>query len=518
MDQHKLQQRVLAAQVDQVYQTAVMVHGVSIIVVLIMTLSLWNSVPGPVLLGWFVVMVVVSAMRTYLALYYRRAYSSRPLEDWARWFRIGTLVTGVILGSSAGFMFMVHELTQHFVLLLISVGMVAGAVTSLSPYMPAFKRLFFAITLPYLLALFLEGSIATEHASLMLNMAFLYVVFTIALYSFAVTANRRVIKGLYHQFENEVLAENLKAAAVLREAMQDELILAERIIANVKEGIIVTDHNNRIVRINDTFSYITGYTEAEVLGKSPSILSSGKQDRTYYTNMWQAIAHFGQWDGEIWNRRKNGEIYPEWLSISGIKDSKGKISHYVGWFRDITERKREEERLSYLANYDVMTGLPNRKMFIERLDNELADCQERQAVIALLFIDLNLFKSVNDNFGHDVGDVLLKQVAMRLKSQIRSEDMVARLGGDEFVILLRDLNDGKDAIRVADKLIEIIEAPFYINQHECRVGFAIGISLAPEHGVERRVLLHKADRAMYQAKRDRSLSSWSISEDTGAAS
>ena len=346
----------------------------------------------------------------------------------------------------------------------------------------------------------------------MLNLGLIYVAFVIGLYTFAMSANRRLTKGLYLQFENEVLAENLRIEAELREEMQDELVLGEKIITNVREGIIVTDHENRIIRINEQFSRITGYSEDEALGKGPNLVSSGKQDRQFYTHMWQALAAFGEWEGEIWNRRKNGEIYPEWLSISVIKDEAGKISHYVGWFRDISERKREEERLSYLANYDVLTGLPNRKMFLEKLDYELADCKERNVLFALMFIDLNLFKSVNDDFGHDVGDVLLKQVAMRLQSVIRTEDIVARLGGDEFVVLLRDLNDVSDATLVADKLIETIEAPFYINRNECKVGFAIGISLAPTHSVDRRSLLHLADRAMYKAKQDRSHSNWVLSQ------
>jgi len=507
-----LQQRILTAQLDQVYQFASVVHLITIFVALMTMWTLWNRVPMPVLLSWGVTMIILSVVRLYIAQYYRRASDSKPSIYWARWFRNGTLLNGLLLGASAGFMLLNHDLVQHFVLLLISVGMLAGAVSSLSPCLGSFKRFFFSLTLPYLSVLFVEGFAATEHGQLMFNLGFLYVAFTIVLYTFAITANRRQTKGLHHRFENEELADNLRIEAERREGMQDELMLAERIIANVKEGVIVTDHKNRIIRINDTFSRITGYTQEDVLGLSPNVLSSGKQDKQFYALMWQALFAFGEWEGEIWNRRKNGEVYPEWLSISVIKDANGGVSHYVGWFRDITVRKREEERLAYLANYDSLTGLANRKMFIEQLDNELADCKERNVLFALLFIDLNLFKSVNDNFGHDVGDVLLKQVAMRIKSVIRPEDIVARLGGDEFVILLRDLTDGSDATSVADKLIDTIDAPFYINQDECTVGFAIGISLAPEHGVERRNLLHFADRAMYQAKQDRSHSAWVMSQ------
>lgn len=512
MDEDNLQQGILSVQVDQVYQSAPMVHIITIFVVLMTMLTLWGTVPMALLLVWGITLVMVSVVRLYISQCYRRKASLKPVEIWARWYRNGTLISGLLLGASAGFMLLNHDLVQHFVLLVISVGMVAGAVSSLSPCLRSFKRFFFSVTLPYLSVLFFEGFASTEHGQLMFNLGWLYVAFTIALYTFAKTANHRLTNGLHHRFEKEALVNNLRIEAERREGMQDELLMAERIIANVKEGIIVTDHENRIIRINEKFSRITGYTQDEVLGKGPNVLSSGKQDKQFYVHMWQALDAFGEWEGEIWNRRKNGEIYPEWLSISVIKDTRGDISHYVGWFRDITERKREEERLAYLANYDVLTGLANRKMFIEQLDNELADCKERNALFALLFIDLNLFKSVNDNFGHDVGDVVLKQVAMRLKSVIRPEDMVARLGGDEFVILLRDLIDGSDATRVADKLIETIVAPFYINQNECSVGFAIGISLAPEHGVDRRNLLHFADRAMYQAKQDRSHSAWVMSQ------
>lgn len=512
MDKDQLQQQIRAAQIDQVYQSATVAHPTTILVALMTTFTLWDSLPASLLLTWGVAMVLVTAVRWYIARCYRHAGNLKPVDYWARWYRDGSMVSGLLIGISAGFMLLNHDPIQHFFLLLISVGMIAGGVTTLSPCLKIFRRFFFSVTIPYAAILFYEGLVATEHGQLMFNLDLMYVAFSIALYIFAVTANRRLVKGMYHRFENEQLADTLRIEAGLREEMQDELLLAERIIANVKEGIIVSDHENRIIRINDTFSRITGYEKEDVLGKGPVLLSAGKQDKQFYISMWESLTAFSEWEGEIWNRRKNGEIYPEWLSISVIRDAQGNVSNYVGWFRDITERKREEERLAYLANYDVLTGLANRKMFVDKLDNELADCKERKALFALMFIDLNLFKSVNDNFGHDVGDVVLKQVAMRIKSVTRNEDIVARMGGDEFVILLRDLTDSSDATRVADKLIETIETPFYINQHECQVGFAIGISLAPEHGVDRRELLHYADRAMYKAKQDRSHSSWIMSQ------
>lgn len=512
MDKDQLQQQIRAAQIDQVYQSATVAHPTTILVALMTTFTLWDRLPASLLLTWGVAMVLVTAVRWYIARCYQRTGNLKPVDYWARWYRHGSMVSGLLIGISAGFMLLNHDPIQHFVLLLISVGMIAGGVTTLSPCLKIFRRFFFSVTIPYAAILFYEGLVATAHGQLMFNLGLMYVAFSIALYIFAITANRHLLKGMYHRFENEQLADHLRIEAGLREEMQDELLLAERIIANVKEGIIVSDHENRIIRINDTFSRITGYEKEDALGKGPALLSSGKQDKQFYISMWESLTAFNEWEGEIWNRRKNGEVYPEWLSISVIRDAQGNVSNYVGWFRDITERKREEERLAYLANYDVLTGLANRKMFVDKLDNELADCKEREALFALMFIDLNLFKSVNDNFGHDVGDVVLKQVAMRIKSVTRNEDIVARMGGDEFVILLRDLTDSSDATRVADKLIETIDTPFYINQHECQVGFAIGISLAPEHGVDRRELLHYADRAMYKAKQDRSHSSWMMSQ------
>ena len=512
MEPSKLQKKISAVQLDQVYESTPVVQIATTVVVLMTLLTLWNMAYIPILSIWAVMMILSSLYRLQLYKKYRRRGDSRPVEYWEQRFRLGSMISGLLLGASSGFMLLNHDLIQNFVLLLISVGMVAGAVSSLSPHLRIFKPVFFLITIPYLTILLSEGLADTEHGQLLLNLGLLYVVFIFALYTFSITANRRLTKGLHHRFENEVLADNLRAEARLRAEMHDELLLAERIIANVKEGIIVTDKKNRIIRVNEKFSRITGYSQDEVIDKSPNILNSGKQDKQFYMAMWQALSAFGEWQGEIWNRHKNGEIYPEWLSISVIRDANDEPGHYVGWFRDITERKREEERLAYLANYDMLTGLPNRKLFLERLDNELADIKERNEVIALLFVDLNHFKYVNDNYGHDVGDVLLKQVAMRLKSVIRDEDLVARLGGDEFVILLRDMNDGRDAAYVADKLIETIDTPFYINQNECRVGFAIGISLAPEHSVDRRDLLRFADMAMYKAKQDRSQSSWVMSQ------
>lgn len=504
-----LEERIRTAVANTLFQQTPLLQVANVFIAIVSANIFLNYLPAWPVVTWLLAMIGVSLWRLWLTWRYRRDENRRLANRyWLRRTVYGSLLSGLLLGATSSILLYKQDMTLVYFLLLVVVGMMAGSVSSLTANLATFKAYYFSVSIPFILVLFNLGLKLDPLENILLSIDSMLIVFSMVLYFFGLNANRNLIQGFRHRFEHETLADELAEEIRRREDAQEELMLSAKIIANVKEGIVVTDHDNRIIRINDTFSRITGYTEAEVVGKSPTLLTSGKQDRQFYQRMWQSLDQFGEWEGEIWNRRKNGEVYPEWLSISVIRDLNGEVSNYVGWFRDITERKREEERLSYLAHYDVLTGLPNRKLFMERLDMALADCSERGELLAILFLDLNMFKQVNDNYGHDVGDILLREVALRLKSVLRPEDMVARLGGDEFIIMLRNLHDGSDVERVADKMLEVVKPAFHINGHQCDIGFAIGISLAPLDAVERKTLLKCADKAMYKAKQDRSRSQW----------
>ncbi len=276
--------------------------------------------------------------------------------------------------------------------------------------------------------------------------------------------------------------------------------LSAAVFDNSSDAIVVTDRNNLIISVNAAFSEITGYSREEVVGKNPKIFSAGRQAPEFYTHMWHDLDRFGKWAGEIWNRRKSGELYPEWLSISTVKDNKSDITHYVGIFSDITERKQAEERVRHLAHYDALTDLPNRTLFHDRLQQALIQAQRNHEQVAVMFIDLDRFKIINDTLGHGIGDLLLQSVAQRLSHCVRQGDTVCRQGGDEFVILLPKIARAEDAALVAQKILQSISKPFSLEGHELHISSSIGISFFPNDGVTVDVLMKNADVAMYRAK------------------
>lgn len=280
---------------------------------------------------------------------------------------------------------------------------------------------------------------------------------------------------------------------------EEQLRIADAIFST-HEAIVVTDADETIIRVNQAFEDITGFTRAEVLGKSPSILKSGHHDSAFYRRMWQQLRTTGSWTGEIWDRRKTGEIYPKWLSISVVRDMAGKITHYVSSFTDITERKASDARVQHLAYHDPLTRLANRSNLCERLTQALSQAKRNKTQLALLLLDLDNFKIINDTLGHQTGDQLLIEVAQRLLEAVRQSDFVARLGGDEFVIMLPEIASSNDVVHVADKILRSISEPYLIDGQELRTSTSIGICLYPDDATEDQDLIKKADLAMYHAK------------------
>jgi len=276
-------------------------------------------------------------------------------------------------------------------------------------------------------------------------------------------------------------------------------ITAWQVIHSMRDGVVITDPQGAVMAANDAFCAVTGWPHDELIGRNLRILRSGKHDRAFFTRMWADITSKGSWQGEIWNRRKSGELYLEWLTISAITDNWGHTRCYIGISRDITSPKLNEERLRHLAQYDPLTGLPNRRLFIDLLRRALA-LRPPDGRLAVLFLDLDHFKDINDRWGHAAGDAFLRAVGSRLRGCVRRSDAVSRWAGDEFAVLLNPVFGRKDAARVAANILRVMRRPFNLRGRRTTTSVSIGGCML-EGKASPQKLLAKADRAMYAVKR-----------------
>lgn len=307
-----------------------------------------------------------------------------------------------------------------------------------------------------------------------------------------------LINYLSHQGE-EFMAGTFRDISE-RKRNEEALKLAASVFEASNEGVLISDADNRILAVNAAFTRLTGYSAAEALGQTTSLLKSDQNDESFYRGMWTTLLRSGSWQGEIWNRRKNGEVYPEWLSINTLFDAAGQVHRRFAIFTDITDKKKAEDVIWHQANYDALTELPNRRLFRDRLQHEIKRCRRSGLPLALLFMDLDRFKEVNDALGHDVGDLLLVETAKRIAGCVRDADTVARLGGDEFIIILAELHDTNRVSGVAHALVETMAQPFEIDGHVIYISASIGITLFPEDGDDDSTLLKNADHALYATK------------------
>ncbi len=298
----------------------------------------------------------------------------------------------------------------------------------------------------------------------------------------------------------DILWDGIQYDITDRRRADESLRINASVFDNSQEAIVVTDADNRIIDVNAAFTAITGYTRAEVMGKNPNTLSSGKQDKAFYDAMWQSLREKGAWHGEIWNRRKSGEVFAEMLSISVIADHLGQVQRHVGIFSDITYFKEHEAELSHVANYDALTGVPNRRLLGDRLRQATAVAKRSGAALAICYIDLDGFKDVNDTYGHDMGDKLLIDITRRLQDELRAGDTLSRLGGDEFVMLFNEMRDESECYLVLERVLTVIAQPVVLKGTQVIVSASVGVTLYPEDDADSDTLLRHADQAMYIAK------------------
>lgn len=312
---------------------------------------------------------------------------------------------------------------------------------------------------------------------------------------------RNLLERERYRKELEIKSEQLEKKLTELQLAQDKLQLAANVFSSAREGITITDIAGNIVDVNVAFTRITGYSREEVLGKNSRLLSSGLQKPAFYTDMWQQLTSKGHWYGELWNRRKNGQLFAEMLNISTVFDDHGKAQHFVGLFSDITAIKEHEQELYHIAHYDILTGLPNRVLLADRLRQGMIQATRRSQQLAVVFLDLDGFKVINDNHGHEVGDQLLMTIAKRMKQTLRDGDTLARLGGDEFVAVLVDIEETGTSEPMLQRLLEAAAQPLVRGGVSLQVSASVGVTFYPQsQDIDAEQLMRQADQSMYQSK------------------
>lgn len=353
--------------------------------------------------------------------------------------------------------------------------------------------------------------------AVVIGVVFATCIFTYPYYSFSIESiQASLLSNMVFLVDGFIVSLSIEAMHRYRQQYADELTVVKEseewlrissVAFEMQESIIITDSAGVILQVNKAFAETTGYSSKEIIGQTPRLFRSGRHDAAFYRAMWDSINRTGSWQGEIWDRRKNGEVYPKWLNIRAIKDTNGTVTHYVGVHTDISERKTAEEEIKYLAFYDSLTQLPNRRLLLDRLHQALSFSESSGLGGALMVIDLDNFKTINDTLGHTIGDILLKQVAQRLSFCVRECDTVARIGGDEFVVMLEGL--GKEtqeitshAATMGERILATLNQPYHFDAYELQNTLSIGISLFNEDHQGFENLFKQADIAMYQAKKD----------------
>ncbi|MDD2780247.1 diguanylate cyclase [Sulfuricurvum sp.] len=328
-----------------------------------------------------------------------------------------------------------------------------------------------------------------------------YALVVILLLSVVITLLIFLTTGMRHLANTlRLKSDSLEKQISIVQETEKYLRRAANVFHNSREGIIITDPQKVIIDVNEAFCELTGYDRDEVIGQKPILLRSGMHDKQFYEKLDDAIVTHGSWRGEIWNRKKSGERYAEFLRIDAVRDGEGAIENYIGIFSDITEHLKRQEQLHHMANYDPLTNLPNRHLFMTLAEQILSFSKRKNTKAVISFLDLDGFKQVNDLYGHAIGDRVLKEVADRLGKQLRQSDAIARIGGDEFVVIFSDIDTLEDVQPLFERMLKTLKEPFSVNENVITIGASIGASLYPDHGEEVEMLVRHADAAMYRSK------------------
>ena len=319
------------------------------------------------------------------------------------------------------------------------------------------------------------------------------------------SSKHKVSESMYNDFIQ--VTESLRLQMhVLKTKIKSDLklvaMLMGKVFENAEEGVMITDAQANILSVNQAFINVTQYSREEVIGKKPNILHSGNHDKGFYERMWNVIVNEQRWQGEVWNRRKDNELYPEWLSITAVFDDNQKVSHYIGIFSDVSTESEGNERLYHLAHYDSLCDLPNRMLFYDRLRQAISRSKRSNQRIAVMFMDLDGFKQVNDEYGHSIGDELLQQVSKRIVSMLRETDTIARIGGDEFTLIINDIDNIDSINAIAEKVLSTVKESYTLHEYAFDISASIGISLLPDNSDDMNTLVKQADIAMYKAKKE----------------
>jgi len=476
---------VKSAQLKHLFSANYVSQASSTLLAAILAYTQHKLIEPSVVIVWFSLIVLIAFFRTALNYAYQCTPSVSDIvtHKWLVKFRFGVLVGGFVWGLAGFLMFPVNNTQHQMFLIFMLAGLSAGGVVSLSADL--FSAVVFSVAclLPIIIRLFITGDSLSGAMSLSTTLYLGFMIFSLR------DINRSITENIVLRLEAAAREEMLRISAIAFES---------------HSGIIVTDPNAIILRVNQAFTTLTGYSAHEALGRTPHMLSSGRHDKAFFQVMWEALRETNYWQGEIWNRHKNGMVFAEWLTISAVTNVEGNVTHYVGTYSDITQNKDAVAEIHRLAYYDSLTQLPNRRLLQDRLGQELAASTRSGFHGAILFLDLDNFKTLNDTRGHDVGDQLLIEVAKRLRTAVRDSDVVGRLGGDEFVVLLLDLSHEAEAAailtkQIAEKVLEALSFPYHVESHDVYCSTSIGIRLFHKQGTVKELLRH-ADIAMYQAK------------------
>ncbi len=466
-------------------------------------LPLWAGV------SWLALILSVSAARLGLARAYARADAgSRDDPRWAGRFVAAAAVSGLAWGASCFLLLGFGTPVYHALAAFVLGGLVAGGIATIAQYWRAYAWFACAALLPLAGGYFWLGAPVYQGMGAM-TLLFLVVMLRTARNVNAIyrhdmelsLANAGLVAELTDSAQSLGKANlDLQREVDQRRQIQEKLRLAAKVFDGSIEAIMITDAEGELISVNRAFSEITGYAAAEALGNRSHILRSGMHDEEFYRLIWESLREFGSWRGEVWNRRKTGEIFPSWAAISSVRDCAGRLTNYITVFSDISESKAAADQINFLAHHDPLTGLPNRILLRDRFEHAQEQAARIRAKVALLYLDIDHFKAINSSLGHPAGDELLRVLAERLRGCLRVGDTVCRQGGDEFLVLMGDVADPKAVSIVADKILNALREPLQVSGHPLGVSASIGISLYPDDGDDFDAVLQKADTAMYRAK------------------